>query len=176
MGRIAQSKEEKELKGTGNKTREDRRGEPEYPKSVQVTFQDDDEPEKPKPITIPVAPDDLSEKAARVWNLNGFQIAEMGLYANSAYAYLHNYCRLIDIIDESYMYYRGEKYMYAENGTKYMNPAFKEYTTALGLMATIGAKFGFTPADKTKLNMRLITEAPISETNAKKNISPTGKR
>lgn len=170
MGRIAQSKEEKALKGTGNQTRENRRSEPEYPIGTQLATYN----EATKEVTIPVAPDDLSDSAKMVWDLNGYQIASMHLFPNSAYGYLHNFCRLHDVINDSWAEYRGEKYLWTDKGVKYTNPAYKDYTTALSMYVAIGAKFGFTPADKTKLNTKLLSEGSIKDKNDGKKYGANG--
>lgn len=169
MARIAQSKELKQLKGTGNQTREAARAEPSYPDGCLMASYNEETEE----VTYPMPPNDLSEKAKQLWNRNAYQLAKMRLFPNSAYEYLHNYCRLYDIAEKAFEEYGGSVTLMNDKGEVRPNPALKIFNDTISQLALIGSKFAFTPADKTKVNMKVI-EGSALEKNSKKKPSLGG--
>lgn len=158
----------KKAQGTQNVTRERRNSEPTY-QGAELAKYDPDTGE----VTLPMAPDDLSDAAKELWDRNGYQLAVMGLFPNTAMTYLHTYCRLWDESEKAFEEFRGERYVYSEKGFKSINPAFKVYMAAIERMEAIGAKFAFTPLDKTKINMRAI-EGDTKDKNKQKKIGVGG--
>ena len=160
--------EQKRIQGTVNTTRESDKAEPTY-EGAQLGRYNAETGE----VTYPVAPSDLSKKAKGVWDRNCYQIARMELFSNSSLEYLHTYCRLFDISEKALNDFNDAPYLYNDKGVKSINPSFKVYVTSIEKMEAIGAKFAFTPLDKTKINMKAI-EGDTKTKNGRKNMGVGG--
>ena len=149
MGRIGQAAEVKKIKGTGNQTRERRKAEPTYPAEVSVINVDGED------FDIPVCPETIQDDEARgEWNRLCVQLAYMGLLPPSVLKYIESYCQALEVRDRSWEQIRGgQLWEMTDKGDTREKAAVKTYREAVSQMITIGAKFGFTPADKTKISM-----------------------
>jgi P27 family predicted phage terminase small subunit len=175
LGRTAQPKELKILKQTHNTTRERQRSEPEYPALLQlVTYS---ETEDSYEISTPKAPAYLSGSAQNLWDRLCVQLAVMQLFPNSVYEYVENYCRLYDISEAAFDRYMNGEVQTDSEGTEYTTTGnkdtFRIYKDAVNQMIVIGAKLGFTPADKTKINTNIIG-GKATDKNEQKAIKPRG--
>ena len=159
--------EEKKARGTVNVTRERRKGEPVFGMGMASLNHETGA------VTIPVAPDDLSPEAKAIWDRTGYQLASVEIFADSVYEYLYFYCQNYDVARAAWKEYGGVTTIMNDKAEVKVNPAWKVYKEAVSQMIVIGAKLGFSPVDKTKINAQIV-QGSIKDKNSVKKIGVNG--
>lgn len=139
--------------------------------TLNISRVNDSEPVYPTYIELPHPPDYIQTSSGlELWQRNGMQMVNAGLFHESGYEMLARYCQLHESMNEAMVDIRGRGQIVEDSkGVMRRNPSIDIYHAALTLFLNIAREMGFTPASKSKVSAS--KGKTIGDKNKKKKIS-----
>lgn len=106
---------------------------------------------KPASITLPQPPNYLEKDAKEEWFRVTAELAALKILTNVDISLLAAFCQEVALYRKAIKKMRGKEVITAMNGTMMPNPWVGIAHKALDAANKLSAKYGFTPADRTRI-------------------------